>query len=98
MFRIEDERHAEPQVGEFASFDDAVGELRRRALIPWDEEPNQAPCSNWRNCGRSYEIVEYDESERPWREINRMLVLEIDAHGANWTSVQSQSPRTNDQR
>jgi hypothetical protein len=58
MFVIEDELHAEPQAGEFRSLADAVADLKRRALVPWDQEPNRAPCEGWRTCGRSYEIVE----------------------------------------
>jgi hypothetical protein len=57
MFVIEDELHAEPQAGEFRSLADAVAELKRRALVPWDQEPNRAPCDGWRTCGRSYEIT-----------------------------------------
>lgn len=86
MFKLEDDRHAEPQVGEFATFDDAVAELRRRAQLPWDQQPNVAPCANWRNCGRSYEVIEYDESVRPWKELSRTLVLEVDAQGARWSA------------
>jgi hypothetical protein len=36
MFVIEDGQHAEPQAGEFESIADAVAELKRRALLPWD--------------------------------------------------------------
>lgn len=85
MFKIEDERHAEPQVGEFATFEDAVAELRRRAQLPWDQQPNVAPCTNWRNCGRNYEVIEYDDSV-PWKELSRTLVLEVDAQGARWSA------------
>ena len=42
MFVIEDESHAEPQSGVYQTFDDALKELRRRAEISWDKEPNQA--------------------------------------------------------
>jgi hypothetical protein len=84
MFKIEDERHAEPQAGEFPSFEEAIAELRRRASVPWDRDPNVAPCANWRNCGRNYEVIEYDDSVRPWRELTRKSVLEIDAQGVRW--------------
>jgi hypothetical protein len=83
MFAIEDERHAEPQ-GEFASLEDALAELRRRAQVPWDQLPNVAPCTNWRNCGRNYEVIEYDDSVGPRREIKRTAVLEVDAQGVRW--------------
>jgi hypothetical protein len=86
MFVIEDELHAEPQ-GEFATYDEAVGELRRRARLPWDQEPNAAPCESWRTCGRRYEIIQYDTSSRPWKEIRRSPVLEISAAGVAWLTA-----------
>jgi hypothetical protein len=83
MFVIEDEAHAE-RSGEFASRDEALAELRRRAAIPWNEEPNQAPCMSWRTCGRRYEIVEYEVEARPWKELRRERALDISAAGVNW--------------
>ncbi|WP_456620173.1 MULTISPECIES: hypothetical protein [unclassified Bradyrhizobium] len=85
MFVIEDELHAEPQ-GQFQTRQQAVAELRRLAAIPWDEEPNCAPCTNWRNCGRRYELIEYDDSVRPWAELSRTLLLEISAAGVQWVT------------
>ena len=84
MFVIEDESHAEPQSGVYQTFDDALKELRRRAEISWDKEPNQAPCTSWRSCGRRYEIIEYDTSTSPWNLLSRFLALEIDAEGVRW--------------
>jgi hypothetical protein len=84
MFRIEDERHAEPQEGQYQSLAEAVAELQRRALLPWYQPPNVAPCQNWRNCGRTYEIVEYDTSSTPWRELSRVPYLEVTATGVRW--------------
>ena len=86
MFVIEDERHAEPQ-GQFASLDEAVAELYRHAALPWDEEPNVAPCTGWRTCGRTYEVIEYDNSARPWKELRRIPYLEITSDGAKWLST-----------
>ena len=83
MFVIEDEAHAEPQ-GQFASFEKAIVELQRRAIVPWNQDPNRAPCTNWRSCGRKYEVIEYDDSHAPWREVQRMLVLEVSAAGVKW--------------
>ena len=80
---IEDEAHAEPQ-GEFESLDSALAELRRRAGTPWDVAPNVAPCTSWRTCGRRYEVVEFDTAESPWREIQRLRVLDISAEGVKW--------------
>jgi hypothetical protein len=83
MFVIEDEAHAEPQ-GEFETFDDALAQLRLRAAIPWDHEPNRAPCTSWRTCGRRYEVVEYDARQTLRRELDRVLVLEVSATGVRW--------------
>jgi hypothetical protein len=84
MFVIEDERHAEQQPGEFVSFEDALVELQRRARLPWDSVPNKAPCTSWRTCGRTYEIVEYDFSTIPWRELRRVPILEMTANETSW--------------
>jgi hypothetical protein len=83
MFLLEDETHAEPQ-GEFATFAEALAELRRRAMIPWDQAPNRAPCMSWKTCGRRYEIVEYDDSRTPWIERRRIPALEVSAAGIEW--------------
>ena len=83
MWMIEDEAHAEPQ-GEFESLDNALAELRRRALLPWDVAPNIAPCASWRTCGRKYDVVEFATSESPSREIQRVHVLDISATCVTW--------------
>ena len=70
----------------FLSMKDAIAELRRRAAIPWDQEPNVAPCNNWRNCSRRYEVVEYDDHALPWREMRRYPLLKISASGVFWSS------------
>lgn len=70
MFAIEDEMHDE-RCGEFSTRERAMAELRRLALLPWDQEPSQCPCIDWRTCGRRYELVEYDTSALPGREIGR---------------------------
>ena len=68
--------------GKFPSFRQAIDELQRLAAIPWNEKPNRAPCSNWKTCGRNYEVVEYDES---WSEVRRISVLEVSASGVKWS-------------
>jgi hypothetical protein len=83
MFVIEDEAHAE-QTGEYATMDDAVAELQRRAETPWDEVPNVAPCMSWQTCGRRYEIVEYDESSSPCKQLRCVPALNISAAGVEW--------------
>jgi hypothetical protein len=73
--------------------DEAIVELERRAALPRDEPPNAAPCSNWKNCGRNYEVVEYDTSEKPWKELRRLTMLEISADGVKWNRpVPQQKP------
>lgn len=86
MFVIEDEQHAEPQAGEFRSIADAVSELKRRAMLPWDQPPNVAPCTSWRTCRRTYEVIEYDTSARPWKELRRIPYQEISSTGVQWIS------------
>ena len=83
MFVIEDELHHE-QVGELQTWEGAVAELRRLAEIPWDQEPNRAPCTGWKACGRHYEIVEYDITQTPRSEICRIHALEISANAVTW--------------
>src|SRR5262245_9233187 len=84
MFLIEDEAHDERQEGQFLTREQAIAELERRAAIPWNDTPNRAPCTNWRNCGRRYELVEYDEATTPRKELSRTLILEISAAGVQW--------------
>ena len=86
IFVIEDEAHAE-LCGEFPTFEGALKELKTRENIPWDSKPNQCPCTNWRNCGRNYEIVEFDNSKIPWEEISRTPMLKVSAKGVIWQST-----------
>jgi hypothetical protein len=80
-FVIQDELHAEVH-GDFGTLDEALAELRRRAAIAWDAEPNLAPCTNWATCGRHYEILEYPDagSMTPVR----IPVVRLDATGVRW--------------
>jgi hypothetical protein len=84
MFVIEDERHAEPQHGEFKTFEEAIDSLKSISEIPWDKEPNKCPCTNWKECQRNYQIVEYKTTEIPWKELQRWDVLAISAKGVKW--------------
>ena len=81
IITIEDERHAEPQ-GEFSCIQHAIAELKRRADIPWDQNPNLAPCMNWETCGRAYEVVEYDNSQTP--QTATLCCLKCSASGVKW--------------
>ena len=84
MFLIEDQAHAEVQEGEYPTLMAAVLELERRATIPWDQPPNLPPCTGWRTCSRDYEVIEYDSSATPWRELRRMPFLHVSAEGTRW--------------
>jgi len=82
---LEDLSHAEYQEGSFKSVAEAFKELQRRAEIPWNEIPNICPCTCWEKCGREYEIVEFDISSDPWRELRRLGCLKISADGIIWS-------------
>jgi hypothetical protein len=84
MFVIEDDIHAEPH-GRYATFDEALAELRRLSRIPWGQPPNIAPCASWRRCGREYAIVD-DDSRPPWEELRRVYVLNISSRGVTWSN------------
>ncbi len=82
-FYIEDDSHAE-QYSVHETFEAAVRELERLARIPWDKEPNVAPCQSWKTCGRRYEIIEYDTSTTPWKMLSRVPALKVSAQGVLW--------------
>jgi hypothetical protein len=79
-FLIEDERHAD-WCGEFDSLEDVELELRRLAAIPWDEEPNQAPCQSWATCGRTYVVIDRGDSQTPK---SSRSALNISKSGVVW--------------
>lgn len=81
-FVILDDSHSEPWGQAYPSREEALAELERRATIPWNVEPNRAPCTNWAKCGRRYLIEEYDDTGSD--QISRVLTLEISAQGVVW--------------
>ena len=83
MFVIEDQIHCDWH-GQFAALGDAVAELRRRAAMSWNEEPNVAPCLSWKSCGREYVIIEFDDAQSPWKELRRVPALKVSSAGAEW--------------
>jgi hypothetical protein len=85
LFVIEDEAHAEKS-SEHPTLSEAMARLKELADIPWDQEPNAPPCTNWRTCERRYEVVEYETSGHPWKELCRTPVLKINAEGVVWES------------
>ena len=80
MIFLEDSLHWEGRIGPFETFDEAIAELKRLAKIPWDQEPNRAPCFGWQECGRSYEMIMTTQGE----DIVRTEVLRIFAGGTTW--------------
>lgn len=86
IFLIHDETHAE-WWGEFPSYESALEELKRRAGIPWDAEPNRCPCSGWRTCDRKYQVIEWDDSKN--LEVSKEAVLEISSRGIVWLEQKS---------
>ncbi len=85
IFIIYDEAHAETQDGEYKTFEEAKTALKKRMEIPWDKDPNLAPCTEWKTCGRRYEIIEYDTSDIPWKEISSVPALNISAKEIKWS-------------
>lgn len=81
---IDDELHAELQKGKFETFEEAVVELKRLAEIPWNEAPNRAPCTIWKQCGRKYTIREYKNFDQPIKLLQEIPALEISASGVKW--------------
>jgi hypothetical protein len=84
VFIIEDEIHAETQEGEYATFEEAVAELQRRASLPWDVPPNRPPCMSWRTCERRYIIIDLES-------LHRIPFLRLCADETNW--LQSDDPQ-----
>ena len=80
MYIIEDELHAE-HLGQFLTMKLALTEILSLSRIPWDQEPNQAPCMSWKTCGREYVIIEFDDSTTPWVEVRRIKALSISSAG-----------------
>jgi len=80
-FTIYDEVHSDfgPLPREFANVEDAIGELRRRAAVPWNREPNRAPCTSWRKCKRRWVLL--GESAASWKE---PIWIEVSAAGVHW--------------
>lgn len=90
MFVIYDSNHADYH-GEYNNIDQALHELERRAEIPWNEPPNRTPCSSWATCSRDYEVLEVDDTNLPWEELQRFRVLEVSPDGVQWASDFSSS-------
>lgn len=86
QFVIEDIEHAET-MSEHGSLAEAWAALRHLAGVAWDAEPNLAPCTDWANCGRRYEIVAFDASTDAWVELERFPGFEINRQGVVWADA-----------
>ena len=86
MFVIMDDLHAELH-GEFGSREEALAELSLRADLPWDQPPNQCPCTTWRTCERQYVLVDVDTSNGGWTERSRESALTVSATGSRWLTA-----------
>jgi hypothetical protein len=81
LFSIYDEVHSDfgPPPREFANIEDAIRELRRRATVPWNREPNRAPCISWRKCKRRWVLL--GESAESWKE---PIWVDVSHAGVKW--------------
>ena len=79
-FLIEDEFHGDWH-GQFDTIEAVVRELRRLAAIPWDQEPNRAPCQSWATCGRTYVVGDSGDSQTPG---SCKSALDISKAGVVW--------------
>ena len=68
-------------MGRFDSFEAARIAIVGFVSNPWDEEPSRAPCRNWKNCGRWYDIIETDEDGA---FVASTSVCKIDSEGIIW--------------
>ena len=85
MITIEDTNHCE-LIAQYETLDRAIAELLYLSSVPWDHLPNRCPCSSWRKCGRTYELIEVDDTQTPRKILRRHLVLKVSRHGAKWIS------------
>ena len=80
---IEDEFHCNI-CGRYASFEEALAELKRWAELPWGEGDHCAPCQSWKTCHADYIVgVQYDpllQDAHP----DPVHVLTLSARGAEW--------------
>jgi hypothetical protein len=84
VFVIDDDIHCDLN-DRFPTFELALADLRRRAQIPWDQEPNRAPCKQWRTCGRRYVVMEIEKPRgKPSKVLQRVIVLEVSSRGVQW--------------
>ena len=81
-FVVEDDFHAEV-IGQYATSAEAHSALKALAETPWDRAPNLCPCGN-RDCMREYQLIKYDVSDKPWREIERRPALNVSRRGVEW--------------
>jgi len=80
---VDDDLHYDLSL-RFATFAEALAEIRRLAALPWDDEDAQAPCIDWETCERHYVNYEYDDSKGRAEEVRQMPVATVSAQGVVW--------------
>ena len=83
MFTIEDTRHSHLWLN-YSTFELALAEIQRRVSMPWDAEPNKAPCTSWRTCGCSYVVNKWDITITPFKRLKTTSIVEIDSEAVRW--------------
>lgn len=78
-YLIEEEWHSSIE-WEYNTYGEAINELKRRANLPWDKEPNLAPCTSWRTCSKLYVIRTYDNDIL----LSEEEILEISSKWVDW--------------
>jgi hypothetical protein len=84
MYIIYDDLHAEIISEKLDSFEAAKAELHRIFDIPFGEKPNTPPCTGWQQCQRDYHIVEYDDTQAPWKLLSDTRALELSKTVIKW--------------
>jgi len=82
MFFIIDDDHQD-MLGEYTSLDFGLAELYRLAGIPYDEDPNRAPCTSWAGCGRAWTL--YDDRVGRGVDLRVVATLTTSQSGHEWS-------------
>jgi hypothetical protein len=83
-YGIVDQIHIDYLPGQFTSLGAVVEEFHRLATVPWDQDPNLAPCTSWRTCGRIWTAGEYKVPGRGARWLDDIWE-EVKANGVTWS-------------
>lgn len=78
MFTIYDDIHCD-YTGNFETKEAGLAELDRLSKLPWDQEPNTAPCKGWKECGRKWKLIEYDGVIEPLNKERLIAVITVES-------------------